>query len=91
MSICPEQMDSNEMIVCAKTYLRKNNIFLNMNFHSSSLLPGGSPYVANEADEKRFYQRIEDVINYLKSNVSTIRFCTLSEARHDFLLNASAN
>ena len=80
VSLCPEQMNAGEMISCVNTYLKKNNTFLNMNFHSSSLLPGGSPYVSDELDEKTFYNNIKTVINYLKSNVN-VDFCTLSEAR----------
>ena len=81
VSLCPEQMGSREMISCVKTYLRKKNTFLNMNFHSSSLLPGGSPYVSSESDETAFYKRIKDVIVYLRSKTNT-RFCTLTEARN---------
>lgn len=52
---------------------------LNMLFHSSELVPGGSPYNKNEADVDHFFERLERVFDHvvkrLEAQCVTYREC----------------
>lgn len=76
--ICPENYTLTEMTDCAETYLKKGNNYFNMHFHSSSLLPGSTPYVQSEEDKKEFLDRIKGFILFLRSKCNIVP-CTLSD------------
>lgn len=42
---------------------------LNMLFHSSELVPGGSPYNRTEADVERFFERLERVFEHITKRI----------------------
>jgi hypothetical protein len=48
----------------AETCLRRGYVNLNMSFHSTTLLPGKSPYVRSEADLDTFLASIEMVLKF---------------------------
>jgi peptidoglycan/xylan/chitin deacetylase (PgdA/CDA1 family) len=84
LQLSPELADASNMIALMDACLKRGHRIIHMFFHSSSLLPGGSPYVSNEDDEHAFYRKIADVITYLKTHVE-VEFCTLTEARQHYL------
>lgn len=84
LQLSPELADAPNMITLINTCLKRGHRIIHMFLHSSSLLPGGSPYVSNEDDEKTFYQNMADVINYLKVHAD-VKFCTLTEAKQHYL------
>jgi hypothetical protein len=45
---------------------RRDYSVLNMFFHSTSLKQGLSPFVKSEEDERLFWQRIKDFLQYSK-------------------------
>ena len=79
IQLSPELADANNMISLTKAALKKGHRIIHMYFHSSSLLPGMTPYVKNETDEKQFYSNIEAVFQYLNSNYQ-VQCCTIEEA-----------
>ena len=84
LSISPETEETSEMIACIDAYLAKGNKYIDMHFHSSCLLPGGSPYFKSDSDVRMLFKRIEDVIDYIKSKAH-VNFCTVSEAKTQYL------
>jgi hypothetical protein len=79
IQLSPELADSNSMIALVKAALQRGHQVIHMYIHSSSLLPGMTPYVKSEADEKALYDGIESVFNYLKENTD-VHSCTLKDA-----------
>lgn len=84
LQLSPELADASNMIALVKACVNRGHRIIHMFFHSSSLLQGGSPYVVNDDDEEAFYRNIADVITYLTTHVD-VKFCTLTEARQDYL------
>ena len=79
IQLSPELADAESMISLVKAALAGGHQVIHMYFHSSSLLPGMTPYIKNEADEKAFYGNIEAVLEYLKEHTD-VHCCTLEEA-----------
>ena len=84
IQLSPELADATNMIALVNACLKRGHRILHMYFHSSSLLPGGTPYVSNKEDEAVFYQHIADVVTYLKAHAD-VSFCTLTEAKQYYL------
>jgi len=71
--LSPEVSTINEMIKLSSIMLDKGHRFLNMSFHSTSLLPGKSPFVKNNKDLKTFLNKIDKYLEYLtKKGISCI-------------------
>jgi hypothetical protein len=62
--ISPEVSTKREMIRLAKTLVRSGLRVLDLTFHSSSLLPGCTPFVRNDVDRERFVVRIEKFLEF---------------------------
>ncbi|MEJ2743922.1 MAG: WalW protein [Gammaproteobacteria bacterium] len=60
---------------------------IHMYFHSSSLLPGGSNYVASEAQKKEFLEKIRTVVNFLKTQ-GDVSFLTVGELGEKYRVDA---
>jgi hypothetical protein len=82
--LSPELTDGPNMISLVDACARRGHTVLNMFLHSSSLLPGASPYVRDVAEEAEFYRRTAEVVHHLKQRFD-VRFCTLSEAKQLYL------
>lgn len=82
--LSPELADAENMIALIKACMRRGHRLIHMFLHSSSLLPGGSPYVRHEEDEKELYRRIAEVVEYMRRHCD-VRFCTLTEAKQYYL------
>jgi hypothetical protein len=78
--LSPEISSADDMILLSKIMIKNGMTCLNMSFHSTTLLPGKSPFVRNEQELEQFYRKIEAVLEYLTS-VSHLVSLTLSEVR----------
>jgi hypothetical protein len=54
-----------EMEWLCNVLLNRNACFLNIMFHSSVIIPGGTPYTPKEKDVKEFFERLERLLDYL--------------------------
>jgi hypothetical protein len=59
-----------------------------MTFHSSELMPGGSPYNKTPESIEDLYERLEGFFTYLRSE--DVRCATLGEACDELAANAPA-
>ncbi len=66
--LSPEMCSGKEMVLLAKAAMRNGYQFLNMSFHSTSLLPGRSPFVRTKSDIKRFLNDIETFLMFAHDN-----------------------
>jgi hypothetical protein len=62
--ISPETSTSREMIRLATSLTRRGLPVLDLTFHSSSLLPGATPFVRTEVDRKQFLVSIESFLAF---------------------------
>src|SRR5665213_1187124 len=62
--LSPELSSGDEMVALAKTALSARATHLNMTFHSTSLLPGKSPYVSTQAALESFLGNIETMLKF---------------------------
>ena len=76
--LSPELSSGAEMVRLARTMMKLGSSFLNMSFHSTTLLPGKSPFVRDEADLGRFIANIEEFLQFAGENGMT--FALLSES-----------
>lgn len=58
--------------------IQRGIVVLNMMFHSSELMPGGSPYNKSESDVHFFLQKIEKLVRYLQQRYS-LQFISLHQ------------
>jgi len=64
--LSPELSTDQEMVRLAKAFFKNGATTLNMTFHSTSLLPGKSPFVRNEEQLVNFYGRIETFLKFVR-------------------------
>jgi len=83
LQLSPELADAANMIRLVDACLQRGHRVLHMFLHSSSLLPGGSPYVANAQQEQAFYDKMAAVFTYLHKRAD-VEFCTLTEAKERY-------
>jgi hypothetical protein len=76
--LSPETSSAAIMIRLAEASLSSGQSFLQMTFHSCTLLPGATPFVRTEDDRSRFLRSVNDFLRYCSD--SGFEFCTLSEA-----------
>ena len=79
--LTPEISSLQEMKRLSRVFVKKNKPILVMMFHSTSILPGKSPYVRTAADLKVFYKKLDNYIAYAKDELK-LKNCTLSEYRN---------
>lgn len=75
--LSPETRYGHEMILLAKTLIQKGYKHLNMTFHSTSLLPGKSPFVRDENELRIFLNNIEVFLQFAQKH--NIVFAPLRE------------
>ena len=84
VTLSPELEDTSALIRLSQRMAQKNFSYLNFTFHSSSLLPGLSPFVRTPEDELAFNRRIEKYLVFFSSQgwssktLSQIKSCALS-------------
>jgi len=76
--LSPEFSTGEEMVRLTKRFVKSGHKFINMSFHSTSLLPGKSPFVRNEADLNLFLAKIEVFLKYAVEN--DFEFLPLAES-----------
>lgn len=65
IKLSPEQATARDMQILIDRYCQSPPAVLVMMFHSSSLLPGHSPYVRNEQELDRLLKRITETCRYV--------------------------
>jgi hypothetical protein len=72
--LSPELSSSEEMISLAKIFMKKNIKFLNMTFHSNSLIAGKNPFIRSNEDGNDFLSRIKEFLLFSKeAEIKSIR------------------
>jgi len=79
--LSPELSSGSDMILLSKNFIRLGHRFLNMSFHSTSLLPGKSPFVRNQKQFEKFLHDIEMFLQFAVDQGMT--FSPLSAALKD--------
>lgn len=62
--LSPELSNGKDMVALAKTCLLRSASYLNMSFHSTTLLPGKSPFVRTHAELESFLRNIEIILQF---------------------------
>ena len=62
--LSPETINSHDMILLAKNLIQQGYRYLNMTFHSTTLLPGKTPYIRNERQFQSFLHNIEVFLQF---------------------------
>jgi hypothetical protein len=75
--LSPENSTTNQMVKLSEILIKKNNPFINMVFHSSSLTCGLNPFVRTKAEERIFVRKLRDFILFAKER--GLESITLSE------------
>ncbi len=73
-----ELSSSRDMIKLAKAMMANGHKAFNMSFHSTSLLPGKSPFVQNEKELDGFMRKISSFLEFAVNN--SFEFLPLSKA-----------
>jgi hypothetical protein len=76
--LTPELCSGKDMIRLSKTFIRKGSMYLNMSFHSTSLVPGLGSFVKTESDLEYFMKIIESFLGFAYEN--GFEFASLDEA-----------
>jgi len=76
--LSPELSSGEEMVKLSKRFVKSGHKYLNMSFHSTSLLPGKSPFVRDESELTVFLDKIEMFLQYAVKN--KFEFLPLSKA-----------
>lgn len=63
--LSPEMSSARDMIILAKRLLRKGCAYLNMSFHSTTLVPGKTPFVRTAEDLQHFLNSIDEVLRFV--------------------------
>lgn len=66
--LSPELSNAQQMIRLCNSFISSGHNFLNMTFHSTTLLPGSTPFVTSDDDLEDFLNRIESVLEYASEN-----------------------
>lgn len=75
--LSPEMSDGPRMIRLVKRFMANGYEFVNLTFHSPSLMAGLTPFVKTESDERRFLRRIKECLVYLRD--AGVESITLSD------------
>jgi len=86
--LSPEISTGPEMIRLTETLVAAGHRFLQMTFHSCTLLPGATPFVRTQRDRSAFVERLGAFLDY--SVRAGFTFRTLSEAAEDFSATESS-
>ncbi len=65
--LSPENSFVEDMIALSRIVLKKGVPFLNMFFHSTSLVPGRSPFIKTEADVEEMLRKIDAYLRFAKN------------------------
>lgn len=82
----PEAATLPELIALAKAMIEDKAAVLHFTFHSSVLMPGGTPYVLHEEDLEHFLDKVERLLDFC-ANEENIVFATPETVRKNFISN----
>lgn len=85
--LSPEISSSDDMIRLANRQFEKGNNFVNMFFHSNSLMPGQTPFVSNFSELNAFYRKIELFLQYtVENNIKSLALShgVVCQSGHEF-------
>lgn len=72
-TLSPESSSLEAMVRISKVMMNKGHRFINMSFHSNSLMPGMSPFVKNESEMITFLVKIDKYLQIIKKeNIQSI-------------------
>lgn len=77
--LSPETHSVDDMLRISRRMIEAGEPYLHMYFHSSSLVPGFSPFVRTEQDREALYDTLRRFVEGL-SESADVRFCTVTEA-----------
>lgn len=77
--LSPERDSLEDMLALSRRLIAGRVPFLHMFWHSSSLRPGLTPFMATGADVERLYATVERLLEGL-SRLASLTFATISEA-----------
>lgn len=77
--LSPELSSGRDMISLARTFVGKGCSFLNMSFHSPSIVPGLGPFVRTPSDRERFMMSLEMFLVFAHEN--DFEFASLDSAQ----------
>ncbi len=78
--LSPEMASCEDMINLSRVMMGKGYRFLNMSFHSTSLLPGKSPFVKTDQDLVLFLDKIDRYLKFaLSENIKCIKLSAVHE------------
>lgn len=75
--LSPETTSAADMVSLVDACVRAGHPFMQMTFHSCTLLPGATPFVQSEQDQADFLSAIDNVLEYVAEK--GYRFSTLGE------------
>jgi hypothetical protein len=75
--LSPETSDMREMRRLSRALVRSGVRVLDFTFHSSTLLPGATPFVRDESDKRRFLEKINGFMEFCSTE--GYGFATVSE------------
>ncbi|WP_303904066.1 hypothetical protein [Thiohalomonas denitrificans] len=81
--LSPEAASAGSMIRLAKRMNREGYRYLNLFFHSPTLVPNLTPFVRTSNEKRQFMERIEEFIAF--ASESQMKFVTASEAGQNLL------
>jgi hypothetical protein len=76
--LSPELSSARDMIALATRLLRKGCAHLNMSFHSTTLVPGKTPFVRTSDDLKRFLRSTDELLRFVADQ--GVEFCGLAHS-----------
>lgn len=80
--LSPELSSGEDILLLAERLVRHGTSFLNMCFHSTSLLPGKSPFVRDGKDLRRFLLNIRMFLQYARD--AGWKFIALKDIREEY-------
>jgi len=84
--LSPEGQSAEDMIALMKIMISNGMKTLNMSFHTTSLLPGKSPFVRDAKELEQFYSKIQAVLEYLSVSTNMTSLTLSTVARHADLI-----
>ena len=81
--LSPEHSSVEDMINLTKSLIKNGHNVLNLSFHSTTLLPGKTPFVRTAQDQSKFLKKIEQVLQFAADN--NMKFSVLSRVLKDQL------
>lgn len=79
IGLCPESETVEDMLRLSLHLIEQGVRYLHLSWHSPSMRPALTPFVATAADVERLYRALQTYVERLTARV-TVRFATVSEA-----------